>query len=192
MTDKLCDNVLGRKCSREEMITRVRHLRANRDIVTGPVGRVLRGIFIGGDRNTNRWRQQCSRRECDAVESVKWAKASSLVALDCGRDGRIGCVGLGRSIKALDVGNLSDDISEVACVDGILGGNDGGDTALCTTEVDGKWGCVQGTKLSDLVRRVDNHFGLLNERKTEDCVYGDVRADCNKETGGSSLVREVR
>ena len=77
-----------------------------------------------------------------------------------------GMVGLGAS----KVGNLSDDISEVACVDGILGGNDGGDTALCTTEVDGKWGCVQGSKLSNLVRHVDTHFGLLNEGKTEDCV----------------------
>ena len=173
------------------MITRVWHLRAKRNIGTCLVGRVLIRSFIGGDRNTNRWRQQCSRRECDAVESVKWAKASSLVALDCGRDGRIGCVGLGRSIKALGVGNLSDDISEVACVDGILGGNDGGDTALCTMEVDGKWGCVQGTKLSNLVRRVNNHFGLLNEGKTEDSVYGDVWADRNKESGGSALAREV-
>ena len=125
------------------------------------------------------------------IGNATWLRTSALVALDRGRDDRIGCVGLGRSIKALDVGNLSDDISEVACVDGILGGNDGGDTALCTTEVDGKWGCVQGTKLSNLVRRVNNHFGLLNEGKTEDCVYGDVWADCNKESGGSALAREV-
>ena len=123
---------------------------------------------------------------------AKWAKASARVALDRRRGGRIGCAGLGRSVKAFDVGNLSDDISEMAFVDGILGGTDGGDTTLCTTEVDGTWGCIQGTKLSDLVRRVDNHFGLLNERKTEDCVYGDVWADPNKESGGSSLAREVR
>ena len=123
---------------------------------------------------------------------VKWAKASANVALDRRRSVRIGCVGFGRSIEAFGVGNLSDDISEMASIHGILGGTDGGDTALCTTEVDGKWWCVQGTKLSDLVRRVDNHFGLLNERKTEDCVYGDIWADHNKESGGSSLVREVR
>ena len=174
------------------MKTRVRHLRDNKDIVTGLVGRVLRRILIGSDRNTNGWWQHGSGRECDIAAKAKWAKASALVALDCGRDCRSGCVGLGRSIEAFDVGNLSDDISEMAFVDGILGGTDGGDTALCTTEVDGKWGCVQGTKLSDLVRRVDYHFGLLNERKTEDCVYGDVWADRNKESGGSSLAREVR
>ena len=166
------------------MITRVWHLRAKRDIGTCLVGQVLKRNFIGGDRSTNRWWQHRSRRPCDMVGKAKGAKESALVALDCRRDGRIGCVGLGRSKKALNVGNLSDDISEVACVDGILGGNDGRDTALCTMEVNGKWGCVQGTKLSDLVHRVDNHFGLLNEGKTEDCVYGDVWADCNKESGG--------
>ena len=80
----------------------------------------------------------------------------------------------------------------MACVDGILGGNNGGDTALCMTEVDGKWGCVQGTKLSDLVRRVNNHFGLLNEGKTEDCVYSDVWTNRNKESGGIALAREIR
>ena len=81
------------------------------------------------------------------VGEAKWASTSALalVAPDCGRDDRSGCAGLGRSVKALDVGNLSDDISEVACVDGILGGDDSGDTALCRTEVDGEWGCVQGT-----------------------------------------------
>ena len=94
--------------------------------------------------------------------------------------------------EALNVGNLLDDISEVACVDGILGGNDGGDTALCTMEVDWKWWCVQGTKLSDLVSRVNNHFGLLNEGKTADCVYGDVWANRNKESGWSALACEVR
>ena len=76
------------------------------------------------------------------VGKAKWARASALVALDCGRDGWVGCAVLGRSIKAFDVGNLLDDISEVAYVDGILGGADGGDTALCMTEVDGKWGWV--------------------------------------------------
>ncbi len=126
------------------------------------------------------------------VGKAKWAKGSALVALDHGRDGRIGCVGLGHSKEALDVSNLSDDISEVACIDGILGGNDGGDTALCTTEVNWKWGCVQGMKLSNLVSRVDNHFGLLNEGKTQDCVYSDVWANRNKESGGSTLAREVR
>jgi hypothetical protein len=135
------------------MITRVRHLRAKRDIITFDVGQVLRRNVIGGDRSTNRWWQLCSWRECDMVGKAKWARASALVALDCGRDGWIGCAVLGRSIKAFNVGNLLDDISEVACIDGILGGADGGDTALCTTEVDGKWGCVQGTKLSDLVMK---------------------------------------
>jgi hypothetical protein len=125
------------------------------------------------------------------VGKAKWAVASALVARDCGRDGWIGCAVLGRGIKAFDVGNLSDYISEVACVDGILGGTNSGITTLCMTEVDGKWGCVQGTKLSNLVRRVHNHFGLLNEGKTEDCVYGDVWADRNKESGGSSLTHEV-
>ena len=104
------------------------------------------------------------------VGKAKWARASTLVALDCRRNGTIGCVGLGCSIEALDAGNLSDDISEVTYIDKILGSTDGGDTSLCTTEVDGKWGCVQETKLSDLVRRVNNHFCLLNEGKTEDSV----------------------
>ncbi len=122
---------------------------------------------------------------------VKWARASVIVALDHRRDGWIECAVLTRRIKAFDVGNLLDDISEMACVDGILGGANVGDTALCTTEVDGKWRCVQGTMLSNLVRRVDNHFGLLNEGKTEDCVYGDVWSNCNKESGGSSLARDV-
>ena len=40
------------------------------------------------------------------VGKAKWVKESALVALDCGRDGRIGCVGLGRSEKDLNVGNL--------------------------------------------------------------------------------------
>ncbi len=105
---------------------------------------------------------------------AKWARASALVALDCRRDGWIECTVLPCRIKAFNVGNLLDDISEMACIDRILGGADVGDTALCTTEVNGKWRCVQGTKLSNLVRRVNNHFGLLNEGKTEDCVYGDV------------------
>ncbi len=87
--------------------------------------------------------------------------------------------------KAFDVGNLSDDISEMACVDGILGGANVGDTALCTMEADGKWRCPQGTKLSDLIRRVDNHFGLLNEGKTKDCVYSDVWSNFNKEVVGA-------
>ncbi len=174
------------------MITRVRHLRAKRDIGTCLVRRVLKRNFLGGHRNTNRWGQHCSGRPCDMVGKAKWAKGSALGALDHGRDGRIGCVGLGCSKQALDVGNLSVYISEAACVDRILGGNDGGDTALCTAKVDWKWGCVQGTKLSDLVSHVDNHFGLLNEGKTNDCVYGDVWADCNKESSGSALTREVR
>ena len=126
------------------------------------------------------------------VSKAKWAKGPVLVALDRGRDGRIGCDRLGHGKEALDVGKLSDDISEVACIDEILGGKDGGDTALCTMEVDWKWGRVQGTKLSDLVSCVDNHFGLLNEGKTKDCVYGDVWANRNKESGGSILTREVR
>ena len=126
------------------------------------------------------------------VGKVKRAPASVLVAFDWGRDGRIGCIGLGHSIEALDVGNLSDDLSEVAFIDGILGGTDDGDTTLCTTKVDGELGCVQGTKLSDLVRCVDNHFGLPNEGKTKDCVYGNVGANRNKESGGSTLTRELR
>jgi len=125
------------------------------------------------------------------IGKARLAWASALVALDCGRDSWIGCAGLGRRIKAFDVGNLSDDISEMACVDGILG-TDGGDTTLCMTEVNGKRGCVQGTKLSDLVRRINNHFGLLNEGKTENCVYRGVWADRNKESGGGSLAHEVR
>ncbi len=46
-------------------------------------------------------------------------------------------------------------------------------------------------KLSNLVHHVDNHFGLLNEGKTKDCVYGDVWSNHNKESGGSSLARDV-
>jgi hypothetical protein len=174
------------------MITRVRHLRAKRDIGTCLVGQVLKRNFIGGHRNINRWWQHRSGRPCDKVGKAKWAKEPALVALDHGRDGRIGCIWLGRGKEALDVGNLLDDISEVACVDGILGGNDGRDTTLCMTEVDWKRGCVQGTKLSNLVSRVDNHFGLLNEGKTKDCVYDDVWANRNKESGWSALAREVR
>ena len=122
---------------------------------------------------------------------MEWDRASVLVALDYRRDGWIECAVLTCRIKAFDVGNLSDDISEMACIDGILGGTDVGDTALCTMEVNGKWRCIQGTKLSDLVCCVDNHFGLLNEGKTEDCVYGDIWSNRNKESGGSSLARDV-
>ena len=56
------------------------------------------------------------------IGKAKWAKESALVALDCRRDGRIGGIKRGRSKKAFNVGNLLDDISEVACVGGILGG----------------------------------------------------------------------
>ncbi len=122
---------------------------------------------------------------------AKWARASALVALDRRRDGWIECAVPTHRIKAFNVGNLLDDISEMACVDEILGGANVGDTALCTTEVDGKWRCVQRTKLSNLVHRVNNHFGLLNEGKTEDCVYGDIWSNRNKESGGSSLARDV-
>ncbi len=122
---------------------------------------------------------------------AKWARASALVALDCRRDGWIERAVLTLRIKAFDVGNLSDDISEMACIDRILGDADVGDTALCMTEVDGKWRCVQGMKLSNLVRHINNHFGLLNERKTKDCVYGDIWFNRNKESGGSSLARNV-
>jgi hypothetical protein len=78
------------------MITRVQHLRAKRDIGTCLVGQVLKRNFIGGHRNTNRWWQHHSGRPCDMVGKAKWAKGPALVALDRGRDGRIGCVGLGR------------------------------------------------------------------------------------------------
>jgi hypothetical protein len=53
------------------------------------------------------------------VGKARLAWAPALVAFDCGRDSLIGCAGLGRSIKAFNVGNLSDDISEMACVDEI-------------------------------------------------------------------------
>ena len=106
-------------------------------------------------------------------------------------------VGLGASsvdaVKRLSMLAISWMISvKWLALAGSLGGNDGGDTALCMTEVDGKWGCNQGTKLSNLVSRVDNHFGLLNEGKTKDCVYGDIWANPNKESGWSALAREVR
>ena len=74
------------------MITRVRHLRAKRNIGTCLVGRVLIRSFIGGDRNTNRWWQHRSGRPCDMVSKAKWVRKSAFVALDCWRDGRIGCV----------------------------------------------------------------------------------------------------
>jgi hypothetical protein len=172
------------------MITRARHLRAKRDIVTIIVKQVNRSFFIGSDRSTDRWWQRC-RGKSDMGGKVKWARAFALVALDCRRDGWIECAVLTCRIKAFNVGNLLDDISEMAWVDGILGGANVGDTALCTMEVDGKWRCIQGTKLSNLVHHVDNHFGLLNEGKTKDCVYGDVWSNCNKESGGSSLAHDV-
>ncbi len=60
---------------------------------------------------------------------AKWARASALVALDRRRDGWIECTVLTHRIKVFNVGNLSDNISEMACIDGILGGADVGDTA---------------------------------------------------------------
>ncbi len=44
-----------------------------------------------------------------------------------------------------------------------LGLIDGWDVTLHAAEVDREWEGIKGTELSDLVSRVDNHFGLLDE-----------------------------
>ncbi len=55
----------------------------------------------------------------------------------------------------------------------------------------GKW-FVEGTKFGHLVRGIDNHLGLLDERQTKDGVDGDIASHCNEKACGIPLSREVR
>jgi hypothetical protein len=56
-----------------------------------------------------------------------------------------------------------DDVGVLSHVDVDLGLIDGWDVTLHAAEVDREWEGIKGTELSDLVSRVDNHFGLLDE-----------------------------
>ncbi len=96
------------------------------------------------------------------------------------------------------IGNLAFDISDFANNVGVLshihvhlGLINGRDMTLCASEVDGEWEGVKGMELSDLVCRVDDHFGLLDEGQAKDGVDGNVGADCNHECSGSPFLREV-
>ena len=51
-----------------------------------------------------------------------------------------------------------------------------GDRTHGTPEVDSERGRIEGPKLRNLVRRVDDHASLLDERQPEDGVDGDVGA----------------
>ena len=48
-------------------------------------------------------------------------------------------------------------------------------------KIDGEWGTFQCAELSDLVSRVDNHLGTLDEGKAEDGVHCDMRSSGDEE-----------
>ncbi len=73
--------------------------------------------------------------------------------LDC-RDGQI---------KLFYVVDLLDDVGVLSHVDMDLGLIDVWDVTLHVVEVDREWEGIKGMELSNLVSRIDNHFGLLDE-----------------------------
>jgi hypothetical protein len=66
-------------------------------------------------------------------------------------------------IQLFDVVDLLDDVSVLSHVDVDLGLINGWDVTLSTAEVNREREGIKGTELSNLVSRVDNHFGLLDE-----------------------------
>jgi hypothetical protein len=66
-------------------------------------------------------------------------------------------------IQLFNVVNLLDDVGVLSHVDVDLGLIDGWDVTLCAAEVDREWEGIKGTELSNLVSRIGNHFGLLDE-----------------------------
>ncbi len=62
----------------------------------------------------------------------------------------------------------------------------------CVTKIDGERWRVEDTKVGHLVRGINNHLGLLDERQTKNGVDGDIASCCNKKACGAPLAREVR
>jgi hypothetical protein len=67
--------------------------------------------------------------------------------------------------QTFDVVDFADDVGVLSHVHVHLGLIDCGDVTLRAAVTDGKRENIEGTELSNLVSRVDNHLGLLDERQ---------------------------
>ncbi len=67
--------------------------------------------------------------------------------------------------QTFDVVDFADDVGVLSHVHVHLGIIDRGDVTLRVAVTDGERENIEGTELSDLVSRVDNHLGLLDERQ---------------------------
>ena len=76
----------------------------------------------------------------------------------------------------------------MACVVGLAHSGNG---THRSTKVDRKWGRVQRTQLSDLVRRIDDHTSLLDKWKTKNSVDSDIGASCDEECGWRSVASQI-
>ena len=77
---------------------------------------------------------------------------------------------------------MSDDVTEPC----------GRDRTHGTPEVDSERGRIEGPKICDLVRCIDDHASLLDKWQPKDCVDGDVRATRDAEMGWMTLAGQIR
>ncbi len=95
-------------------------------------------------------------------------------------------------IQTFDMSDFANDVGILSHIHLHLGLINCRDVTLRTSELNGEWEGIKGMELSDLVCRIEDHFGLLDERQAVDGVDGNIRANCNHESSGSPFLCIVR
>ncbi len=148
----------------------------------------VKGLLIIADNGWVCFRRRCKIRvECDLEIGCLTASLGKFTIVGGRRGGGV----LDRGILGIQTFNMSDFANDVGILSHIhvqLGLINCRDVTLRALELNGEWEGIKGTELRDLVCHSDDHFGLLDERQAKDGVDGNIVANCDHESNGSSFL----